>query len=213
MNTVSFSSIFLGLVFTAMSSQAAILSNGSFETGDFTGWIATDLSNPFTALSVNADAPTHGTFAATSGFDGSGPGTISIAQDIGILSPGSRFTFDYAAHVDDFFNGGERIFSVTLRPNGGGATIHSFEIWRSQAGTFTDSGAASSNLDFSPYAGQNVRVSFELFVPGDQTGPGAFKVDNVSLTAVPEPATYGLVAGAGLMGFALWRRRVVKTHA
>ncbi len=58
-----------------------------------------------------------------------------------------------------------------------------------------------------------MRLSFELFVLGDQTGPDAFKVDDVGLTAVPETAAYGLVAGAGLIGFAVWRRRGMKARA
>jgi uncharacterized protein len=34
-----------------------------------------------------------------------------------------------------------------------------------------------------------------------------FALDNIALTPVPEPHEYGLVAGLGLVGFALWRRR------
>ena len=213
MRLLSHTAVFLGLAVTALTSQAAILSNGSFETGDFTGWITQDLSNPFDALSVQANGATHGTFAASSGFDGNGPGTISIAQDIGVLSAGSSLSFDYAATVDDFGGVGDRVFSVSLRPNGGGTPIHTFEVFRALDGASSNSGAVSTSLDFSPYAGQDVRVSFELFVPGDYNGPGSFKLDNVSLTAVPEPATYGLIAGAGLVGFAVWRRRGSKAQA
>ena len=37
-----------------------------------------------------------------------------------------------------------------------------------------------------------------------------FLIDNVyasSISAVPEPSTYAAIAGAGILGFACWRRR------
>ena len=63
---------------TTGSAQAQFV-NGSFETGDFTGWVATDLANPFFPLQVAGagvspgfgfflSAPTDGVFAALTGW-------------------------------------------------------------------------------------------------------------------------------------------------
>lgn len=207
--------MFLGWAFTALSSHAAILSNGSFETGDFTGWVTQTAAGD--NLSVQQSLATHGLFSAQSFFDAEGPATTFIAQDIGVLAGGSTLTFDYETEVYDIFGppggGGDRVFSLTLRPNGGGTPIHTFEIWRALSGQSTVSGPQSASLDLSAYAGQSVRLSFETFIPGFTTGPGSFKLDHVALTAVPEPATCGLIAGAGLVGFAVWRRRGSKAQA
>jgi hypothetical protein len=35
-------------------------------------------------------------------------------------------------------------------------------------------------------------------------------IDNFSFSAVPEPGEYAALAGAGLIGFALWRRRMAR---
>ncbi len=39
---------------------------------------------------------------------------------------------------------------------------------------------------------------------------GGVAIDNLSTTAVPEPTTIGLLAGAGLVAFAAYRRRVAR---
>lgn len=46
----------------------------------------------------------------------------------------------------------------------------------------------------------------QSFVPGD-THFGSFHVDDVAFAAVPEPGTYAMLAAAGLVGFAVLRRR------
>src|SRR6266571_7876292 len=69
-----------------------LMVNGSFETGDFTGWGTKDMATPFFPLSVLGagsgilfpTAPTDGIYAAVSGFDGCGPDTIAIWQDVSI---------------------------------------------------------------------------------------------------------------------------------
>src|SRR5262245_41986562 len=86
---------FVACTFFAGSAKAGIV-NGSFETGNFSGWITADLVTPFFPLSVQpaagantfgwpwSSSPTDGTFTAFHGFDGGGPGVISVAQDAAI---------------------------------------------------------------------------------------------------------------------------------
>jgi len=194
---------------TTAAHAAALITNGDFETGNFTGWITSDLSSPYSALAVHSGS-TWGGFSAQSGFDGNGPGTIAIAQDIGVLSAGSSLSFDYStyAQMARYGSSTDRVFSVSLSPFGGGTPIHTFEVFRALSG-IDSYGNGPISLDFAAYAGQNVRLSFELFVPESYTGPGGFELDNVTLTAaaVPEPAEYAAVTGLALGVFALVQRR------
>ncbi len=75
-----FKLLFSGAVVLALSTvcSADILTNGGFETGDFTGWVlGGDLSQPYDAR-VNTNAPNSGTYAAHIGDEGfNGPTTLS----------------------------------------------------------------------------------------------------------------------------------------
>jgi hypothetical protein len=58
------------------------------------------------------------------GFDGSGPGTIRIAQDITVTADGTIIDFDYRAAwdlVNYCFGCSDRIFDVNIEVAGGGA--------------------------------------------------------------------------------------------
>jgi hypothetical protein len=198
------------LTIASTTAQAsALITNGDFETGDFTGWI----SGSFNPLSVGSSRlPGGGVYSAQGVWDGNGPGTISLAQDIGVLAVGSSLSFDYNAGANDIGNppgSGDRVFSVSLSPFGGGTPITTFEVFRVLGGSLGSSQNGPTSLDLSAFAGQNVRVSFELTVPGRFTGIGDFELDNVTLTAaaVPEPAEYAAVTGLALGVFALVQRR------
>jgi hypothetical protein len=57
-------------------------------------------------------------------------------------------------------------------------------------------------------------IAVELSMASGVNAPGiptGYYADNVTLTAVPEPSTYGALAGLGALGLVVWRRR--KTHA
>jgi hypothetical protein len=51
-----------------------------------------------------------------------------------------------------------------------------------------------------------VATSFDGLMFSQITGD-AYTLDNVTVTAVPEPSTYALLAGFMTLGLILWRRR------
>lgn len=70
--------------------------------------------------------------------------------------------------------------------------------------------AALSKTSFSTVstAGFNNLTSVTLSVLGDTSSPGYVAIDNLAVTAVPEPETYAmLLAGLGLIPLAARRRR------
>ena len=179
-------------------SAGTLLGNGSFETGSFSSWVTTDLSDPFVPLTVrtNGYSPgynlfscvaTDGNYSATCGFDGQGPGTIQIAQDITVSAAAPILFFNYRAGWDMVTYAGStqaRTFSVAIQPSGGGTTLATFTQLTAAAATKNlDTGPLSGVVDLSAYAGTSIRVCFNVYIPEAFTGPGFFELDNVR--AVP----------------------------
>ena len=59
-------------------------------------------------------------------------------------------------------------------------------------------GAATSGFFFEVFGSSNAAASI---------ASGSMYADNFSVSAIPEPSTYAAIAGAGVLGLALWRRR------
>ncbi len=169
--------------------------NGSFETGDFSGWIVSDISRPWWNLSVMGSGvqawigffpstPTDGNFVAFTGFDGDGPGIISLAQDVSVTPCTALLTFDYRAAWDMIPWGAtlNRHFRVEVQPAGGGTALQSWTLLTAKAGTAVgDTGPRSGSVDLSQYVGQDVQVVFAWDIPEHYTGPAQFQLDNVRL--------------------------------
>lgn len=205
-------------VLVAIGPQAgAQFVNGGFESGNFGGWVTTDLTSPFYPLTIAtagsdnsfgwpwSSTPTEGKFVAYHGWDGDGgPGNdmIRIGQDVFIDAP--TLEFDHREAWNLTFGGAiDREFRVNIEPSGGGGNLQTTLILTAVQGTTNlDTGPLSESVDVSSFIGGMVRVSFDWSVPEMFSGPAAAQLDNVRL--VPEPSTIALL---GLAGLAILRRR------
>ncbi|MEZ5922881.1 MAG: autotransporter domain-containing protein [Hyphomicrobiaceae bacterium] len=184
----------IGLCGTFLDEAQAenIIVNGSFETGDFTGWDTIDLASPYSALAVRtagpaashspAIAPTDGTFTADHGFDGGGPGTIEISQVVTIpASATAVLIFDWRAGWS-IFGSQSRTFDVIVEPAGGGAPLLTSNILSTASPSDNaDTGPQTATVNLSAFSGQSVRVRLSSFIPEDYSGPAHLQIDNVVL--------------------------------
>jgi len=178
-----------------------LLESGSGATDDFSGNRFDELASAdfeiqniagvgtlgitATALLDDLNVLSGGLADGSNGYDASGEGTTFVFdKDVTITA------LDWSS----FTPGGSD--SVTLF--NGAANL----------GTFSD-GTVSGTIDFSDT--NPATMSIEVFA-GDaftiQWAGGEFQLESMSLTAVPEPGTFGLLAGfLGLVSIMLKRRR------
>jgi hypothetical protein len=205
-----------------LANATELVSNGGFETGDFSSWTTITNGVPFVDWTVSAagsgsgffppTSPQEGVYDAWNGFDGAGPMSFALYQDVTI--PGSTtalLSWKHRAQWNFALTGSAtqpRLFEVQLRDPGNDAvlaTLYSFST--GTALVVGDTGWISATADLSPFAGSSVRIYFFESIPESFTGPGQLEIDAVSLrTPVPEPAALALL-GLGLAGVGLGRRR------
>lgn len=170
--------------------------NCGFETGSFPPWIPQDIPTPFFPLQVGTggitpgfglftSAPTEGNFAVLNGFDGAGPGSIFVSQDMVLAATADFLTFDYRAGWDYGLVGctatQDRIFRVRVQPFGGGPPLQTTVVFTAPHTICTnlDTGNLVGTVNISPFVNQGIRIVFEWFIPETFTGPGFFQLDNV----------------------------------
>lgn len=215
----------LFLIAMTGSAHAASVTNGSFETGDLTGWTAIDISDPFETIAARQEGtltafdgflgssvvlPSDGLYALSHGFDGGG-GTIRLEQEIGVVGANDVLSFDYRAGWDmlNFFGSTmDREFIVRIEDVATASPLlSSTQLVAAAMTAEADTGPLSGSIDLSGLAGANALLVFEWTVPEFFTGPANFQLDNIAISQVPLPAALPLAASAFGLLLTLGRRR------
>ncbi len=169
------------LAFTGTAAQAQAVNNGTFDS-DLSGWTTGPLPGSPGLTDVDW-------LAGTALFNA---GTDRLAQVISGLVAGTQYSysFSYASNAATSVGG--------IRLNFGGAAYN------------------PPIETFAGTAGKLVTITDTFFATGSGNLIMAFRgaagsiatLDNVSITAVPEPETYAmLLAGLGAVGFMSRRRK------
>jgi len=213
--------------YAAASITRKLLPNGSFETGNFTSWTTTaDFPAPPNSLLVSgngfsvgmfAAVATDGTCSATYQFgDGTGPGTIRVAQDVLVDAARPYLVFDYRAGWSTSSDATlPPSFSVTVESQGGGAALATFPVITAEPGTTNpDTGSVTGVVDLSSFAGTTVRISFDAHVPEIFTGTRAsFQLDNVGIAGgAPSLIQNGSFETGAFSGWTTWTSDAINGH-
>ena len=167
------------------TAQAASVSNGGFETGDFTGWTVEDqpgssgswfvysgTSSPASGFGV--PAPPQGTFAAIS--DQNSPGSHLLYQDVALeagFRHELRFVLYYANQVGSFAAPDTLDFNASpnqqyrvdiLDPAAPVTSVAASDVlatvFRTEVGDPATLAPMTIIFDLTPYAGRTVRLRF-----------------------------------------------------
>ncbi len=200
----------------------------SFET-DTQGWGATTWDGAGTqSVTTSTIGATDGTqsLAASIGEGGyrwitniwsNNPGNAFFQTMDLVYSSGwadvSTITFDVTVEANtapgatyfeviSFLQGDGSAFEQTIVGSFSGAELLSGATKQIQMSYNLTGGATS-------IVGGHANYQFGIGVNSDWTG-GTIYIDNVQMTAVPEPSTYAAFAGLGVLGFLFYRRRKLR---
>jgi hypothetical protein len=126
--------------------------------------------------------------------------TLDLSYDIFYLNNearGNSFNFAYSSNFSDFTSIGALDFTSPAASDELG--------WQSVS--------RSTSISATISAGSTFWIAWS---GDDVSGSGSrdeFALDNISISAVPEPSTYALLAGLGMIGFVAYRRRKAAAQA
>lgn len=209
---------------TAQAAPVQLITNGGFETGNFSGWTTVNNGGSSGCGSnvweVNATGhegcgtmakPISGTYAAYNTFDGTAnPYTLSQQ----IVVPGSVLaaTLSFMDEFSMSYSGTLRTFRVDFYDQANTTLLGN--VLTQTVGTSQSQAWTTNSFDvtalLASQANKTITLRFTEIVPTAYTGPGNFGLDNISLQAnVPEPGSLALL-GLGVLGFAASRRKSAK---
>lgn len=181
----------------AASAHAELLVNGGFETGDLSGWTATNLTSSYSRVFSGA-----GTYAGTYSFY-IGEYTnhpLTLSQTVATVI-GQQYTFS----LELAFSGNSQSSLFSMSQSGSGTPLVT-------VAAPTTNAAVPYQLYSSTFIADSTSTTVSF---SGANSNGVTYVDNVSLTqsasATPEPATFGMFGLAA--GVFAWKLRRKPTRA
>ena len=220
MKTVSAAVAALAIAFSAPAMSAQLITNGGFETGNFNNWTYSNVGGGTAPVVIQYNqagnypvgafgeailpnaTPGSGNYVAYFSSDTAKPD--KLAQLVNVVAGQTyALSFDYYAPQNGYNNPNDATLAFLIGGNPAGSMLQAGSVsgtppktWK----TFTTSYTAQTT-------GQ-VELAFQFSGLGSTAAD--FAVDNVSMQAVPEPATWGMmIMGFGVVGAAM-RRRATK---
>lgn len=203
-----------GLMFVTASSQAN-LTNGSFETGDLTGWTAVLPVGGFASVFTNYNestpsatgttnwSPTDGSFFTMLKTDG--PGSMSKLYQSFYASPGASLSFDYFWDSGDYNPFNDATTGTLLSGEGTGGPVVSTLFSNSVNADPADYwGTPWIPVSYQFIAGGTYTLLIEISNDGDENYDSYVGIDNAQLNI---PAPGAVLLGSIGMGLVGWMRR------
>lgn len=201
---------------------AELLTNGGFETGNFTGWTTVNGLNWWRSWTVSTagagggfiplpvvTSPQEGLRDAWQGIAGDNGATFYLYQDVAVpaaqtasLSWKHRFQQDLISFCGPpnvpTFPCGTTTYRVQIL-NTSNVVLATVYTTTAMPGTFTDTGWLTRYVSLTPWAGQTIRIRFSTVVTQTYDGPGQLEVDAVSVQSPAAPSAANVSAGGRVL--------------
>ena len=186
-DVITFTALFEGSEYVPPP-PVEVVTNGSLESGDFTGWSLIEVSGGILWTVTSGSAP-DGTFFAKNTFT-SFPGSFAIYQDVTIPS-GMALNLYWVDRITwsiDLLVSLPNSYKVEVRDPVNGDTLAALFSF-STTGSSGDTGFVAHTADLSSFAGSTVRVWIEGTTPNIFEGPTLFAIDAISTLGLPQGFT------------------------